>query len=46
MLSPDLAQVGREIQIRADGGALLAAKVTAAPFYDPKNLRQKADVPA
>jgi sarcosine oxidase subunit alpha len=46
MLSPELAQVGREIQIRVDGGGLLAAKVTAAPFYDPKNLRQKADVPA
>jgi sarcosine oxidase subunit alpha len=46
MLSPDLAQVGREIQIRVDGGGLLAAKVTAAPFYDPKNLRQKADLPA
>jgi sarcosine oxidase, subunit alpha len=45
MLSPDLAQVGREIQIRVDGGGLLAAKVSAAPFYDPKNLRQKADMP-
>ncbi len=46
MLSPDLAQVGREIQIRVEGGGLLAAKVTAAPFYDPKNLRQRADAPA
>ena len=46
MLSPDLAQVGRDIQIRIDGGGLLAAKVTAAPFYDPKNQRQKADLPA
>ena len=42
MLSPGLAQVGREIQIRIDDGALLAARVAQAPFYDPKNLRQKA----
>jgi sarcosine oxidase, subunit alpha len=41
MLSPDLAQVGRDIQIRIDDGDLLAAKVAPAPFYDPKNLRQK-----
>jgi sarcosine oxidase subunit alpha len=45
MLSPDLAQIGRDIRIRIDGGDLVAAKVAAAPFYDPKNLRQKA-VPA
>ena len=43
MLSPDLAQVGRDIQIRIDNGALLAARVAQAPFYDPKNLRQKAE---
>jgi sarcosine oxidase subunit alpha len=42
MLSPDLAQVGRDIQIRIDTGDLLAARVVQAPFYDPKNLRQKA----
>jgi sarcosine oxidase subunit alpha len=41
MLSPDLAQVGRDIQIRIDNGDLLAARVAPAPFYDPKNLRQK-----
>jgi sarcosine oxidase subunit alpha len=41
MLSPALAQVGRDIQIRADNGDLLAARVAAAPFYDPKNMRQK-----
>jgi sarcosine oxidase, subunit alpha len=46
MLSPDLAQVGRDIQIRLDDGELLPARVTAAPFYDPKNLRQKTGVPA
>jgi glycine cleavage system aminomethyltransferase T len=42
MLSPELAQVGRDIQIRVDNGGLLAARVAPAPFYDPKNLRQKA----
>jgi sarcosine oxidase, subunit alpha len=46
MLSPDLAQVGRDIQIRIDHGDLVAAKVVPAPFYDPKNLRQKAGVSA
>ena len=46
MLSPDLAQVGRDIQIRIDNGDLVAAKVVPAPFYDPKNLRQKAGVSA
>jgi sarcosine oxidase subunit alpha len=42
MLSPELAQVGRDIRIRIDNGDMLAARVAAAPFYDPKNLRQKA----
>jgi sarcosine oxidase subunit alpha len=42
MLSPALAQDGREIQIRIDNGAMIAARVAAAPFYDPKNLRQRA----
>ncbi|MEP6885657.1 MAG: 2Fe-2S iron-sulfur cluster-binding protein [Gammaproteobacteria bacterium] len=41
MLSPDLAVVGRDIQIRVEDGSMLAARVAAAPFYDPKNLRQK-----
>jgi sarcosine oxidase, subunit alpha len=46
MLSPDLAQVGRDIHIRLDDGELLPARVVAAPFYDPKNLRQKAGIPS
>ena len=41
MLSPELAEVGRDLRIRIDNGELLAARVAAAPFYDPKNLRQK-----
>jgi sarcosine oxidase subunit alpha len=46
MLSPDLAVAGRGIQIRVDDGSMLAARVTAAPFYDPKNLRQKPGIAA
>jgi glycine cleavage system aminomethyltransferase T len=46
MLSPELAQVGREIQIRTDQGALVPARVAAAPFYDPKNARQKGGAAA
>ncbi|HME39612.1 MAG TPA: FAD-dependent oxidoreductase [Steroidobacteraceae bacterium] len=42
MLSPELAQVGRDIRIRTDNGDLLDARVAPAAFYDPKNLRQKA----
>ena len=46
MLSPELAEVGRDIQIRIDDGAIVPARVAAAPFYDPKNLRQKAGLRA
>jgi sarcosine oxidase subunit alpha len=46
MLSPELAEVGRDIQIRIDDGGLLAARVVPAPFYDPKNARQKGGVAA
>jgi sarcosine oxidase subunit alpha len=42
MLTPALAQAGREIQIRIENGAMIAARVAGEPFYDPKNLRQKA----
>jgi sarcosine oxidase subunit alpha len=41
MLAPELAEVGRDLRIRMDNGELLAARVAAAAFYDPKNLRQK-----
>jgi sarcosine oxidase subunit alpha len=41
MLDPQLAEVGRALQIRIDGGELVAARVVPAPFYDPKNTRQK-----
>jgi sarcosine oxidase, subunit alpha len=41
MLTPELADARGEIQIRADDGEMLAARVTATPFYDPQNLRQR-----
>ncbi len=41
MLAPALAVPGRDIKIRVDNGDLVPARVTAAPFYDPKHLRQK-----
>jgi sarcosine oxidase subunit alpha len=41
MLAPALAEVGREVRIRADGGELLAARVAKTPFYDPENARQR-----
>jgi len=40
-VSPELAELGRDLRIRMDSGELQAARVAAAPFYDPKNLRQK-----
>jgi sarcosine oxidase subunit alpha len=41
MLSPELAQVGRDIQIRIEDGAMVGGRVAATNFYDPENRRQK-----
>jgi len=30
----------------ADNGAMLKARITTTPFYDPKNLRQRPGVAA
>jgi len=46
MLSPALAETGRELAIRIDQGEMVPARIAAAPFYDPKNLRQKAGLAA
>jgi sarcosine oxidase, subunit alpha len=46
MVAPSLAQVGTEIKIRAGQGAMLTARIVPTPFYDPKNLRQRADAGA
>jgi sarcosine oxidase subunit alpha len=42
-VAPHLAQPGREIQVRADGGVLLTARIAKTPFYDPDGKRQKID---
>jgi sarcosine oxidase subunit alpha len=45
MLTPGLAQVGNEIEIRTDLGVMLKARVVPTPFYDPKGMRQRAAAP-
>jgi sarcosine oxidase, subunit alpha len=45
MLAPQLAEVGRELRIRIDGGETIAARVIATPFYDPSNARQRPGSP-
>jgi sarcosine oxidase subunit alpha len=42
MLSPELARSGGEIEIRGDNREILKARITATPFYDPKNARQRS----
>jgi sarcosine oxidase subunit alpha len=42
MLAPALAAAAGDITIRGDGGELIAARIARTPFYDPKNLRQRA----
>jgi sarcosine oxidase, subunit alpha len=44
MVAPALAAAGGEIEIRGDAGEMLKARITTTPFYDPKNLRQRAAV--
>jgi len=46
MVSPELARLKGDIEIRGDGGELLKARITDTPFYDPKNARQRAVVAA
>jgi sarcosine oxidase subunit alpha len=43
LVVPALAAPGSRLEIRADGGALVAARVVPTPFYDPKNLRQRVE---
>jgi sarcosine oxidase, subunit alpha len=42
MLSPALAQLGGEIDIRGEQGEILRARIAPTPFYDPKNARQRS----
>ena len=41
LVRPDLAEPDTAISIRVDGRELVESVVTALPFYDPKNLRQR-----
>jgi sarcosine oxidase subunit alpha len=41
LLTPEIADAGGDIQIRADHGEMLAARIAPTPFYDPQNLRQR-----
>jgi sarcosine oxidase, subunit alpha len=41
LLTPDMAKSGNVVQFRDDAGALHAATLVAAPFYDPLNARQQ-----
>jgi sarcosine oxidase subunit alpha len=40
-VAPDQAEHGAGIDIRVDGGRMVAAKVVPHPFYDPDNARQE-----
>jgi sarcosine oxidase subunit alpha len=42
LVDPALAAPDSRLEIRAEGGVLVAARVVPTPFYDPKNLRQRA----
>jgi sarcosine oxidase subunit alpha len=46
MLSPALARLGGEIDIRGEQGEILRARIAPTPFYDPKNARQRPVVAA
>lgn len=40
-VQPDLAEPGRRITIKVEGGRLITAEVARLPFYDPDNQRQQ-----
>ena len=46
MLSPALVERGGDIEIRGERGEMLKARITATPFYDPKQARQRVDAAA
>jgi aminomethyltransferase len=41
-ISPAHTAIGTRVEIRAGGGALMAAHVVQMPFYDPQRLRTAA----
>lgn len=40
-LRPDLAEPGRKVTVKGDGGRHITAEVAKIPFYDPDNQRQQ-----
>lgn len=46
MLAPELAGTRGDIEIRGDHGEMVKARITATPFYDPRNLRQRPEAAA
>jgi sarcosine oxidase subunit alpha len=40
MIDTALAEVGRDFSIRVSDGSIIAASISATPFYDPDNARQ------
>ena len=40
-VAPDQTEAGTNIDIRVDGGRMVAATVVPPPFYDPDNARQE-----
>ncbi|MBI1398165.1 MAG: FAD-dependent oxidoreductase [Betaproteobacteria bacterium] len=40
---PELAKEGTRLEIRVDGGAIVAATVVRTPFYDPDGARQEPE---
>ncbi len=43
MVDEPLHEVGRTLEVRIDDGTLVAVTCVETPFYDPDNLRQKAE---
>jgi len=41
MLAPPLVRAGGEIEIRAEQGVILKARIVPTPFYDPEGARQR-----
>jgi sarcosine oxidase subunit alpha len=40
-VEPAMAEPGTEVAVRLDDGSMSTAEVTALPFYDPDDERQK-----
>ena len=43
-LRPDLATVGTKVSVRLTDGRMVEVEVSATPFYDPENMKQKEAV--